>query len=73
MGSLVLLPGIEPVRPAVEVWSLNQLTARKVPPCPLLLDTSVAVMHDIDRIITYLLRALFVRHRAEGYPCIILI
>ena len=73
MGSLVPLPGIEPVPPAGEIWSLNQLTARKVPPCPLILGTSVAVMHNIDRRITYLLKALCVRHRAEGYPCIILI
>ena len=30
-GILVLQPEIEPVPPAVEVWSLNHWTAREVP------------------------------------------
>lgn len=30
-GMLVLRPGIEPAGPAVEVWSFNYCTSRKVP------------------------------------------
>ena len=30
-GILVLQPGIEPVPPAVEAWSLNHWTSREVP------------------------------------------
>ena len=32
-GTLVPLPGIEPVPPAVEAQSLNHWTTREVPPC----------------------------------------
>ena len=30
-GILTPQPGIEPMRPAVEVWSLNHWTAREIP------------------------------------------
>ena len=32
-GILVPRPGIKPVPPAVEVWSLHHWTSREVPPC----------------------------------------